>query len=132
MVSDLKRLFHYTNKEGGFFFPYVIFITGVVLLIISSSIYIYRQEIAITEKHLDQYKIETLYQMGVVQIKEQWKDEVQLGMKEKYVYPDGDIELKVLELTDEGYIVNGTVSTDESTYNKNIYVKYDENLNEND
>jgi len=47
------------TSQSGFFLPYVLFITAIVLFIVTANVNIYRQDVLLTHQHINQLKIET-------------------------------------------------------------------------
>jgi len=92
-----KRLFC-TTSQSGFIMPFVLFLTIFIFILVSSSIQHYKLDIEITERHIQQLKMETLFQMGREKVKQEI-NAVSLPETFTYDFPDGivRIEAKALE-----------------------------------
>ncbi|PAV29073.1 hypothetical protein CIL05_13950 [Virgibacillus profundi] len=93
-----KQLFSISNEQG-FFLPYVLFIISLVFIIITTNINSYRNDIHITESHMEQLKIETLFQMGRTSLLEELKKEQTPIEKVTYIFPEGTVEIKIASET---------------------------------
>ncbi|WP_226035030.1 hypothetical protein [Aquibacillus saliphilus] len=98
----------FANRDG-FIFPYVAFIVVLVLVTITGSINLYRNNIEMTNFNEEQLKIDTLFQMGKSQFKQELLPE-NLNTSNQYTFffPHGSVDITVLSYTE-----------------KNIYAKYD-------
>lgn len=105
-----KRLFFMSNQKG-FFLPYVLFVSALVLIIVTANINTYNQDIFMTQNHLDQINMETLVQMGRIK----FKDEIEIHQKDKgeveYVFPEGRVALQYTRLTELEYNLLFTIRT---------------------
>lgn len=54
----------HVKQESGFLFPYILFITAIVLLSVMTSITIYTNDKKMTTLQLEQIELETLHQMA--------------------------------------------------------------------
>lgn len=87
----MKRLLHFTNREDGFVFPFVLFVAVIIFIIITSHIYVYHHDIHITNNHQEQLKMETLFQMSRVRVKEDLPVLDQYPSHISYQFPYGDV-----------------------------------------
>jgi major membrane immunogen (membrane-anchored lipoprotein) len=112
----MKKQSFFINKQDGFFLPYVLFITAIVLLVVSLGTHAYKNDIYIVHNHFEQLKIETIVQMG----REQFKREVSEHTAKKghvsYVFPQGSAEITYTRMDDTEYTLLFTVSTDDKSY----------------
>ena len=58
-------------NESGFYLPYVLMVAVISLTILTTTIYLYKNEIETTHYVTEQIKAETLIQMGRVQFKKE-------------------------------------------------------------
>ncbi|MBP1969745.1 hypothetical protein J2Z83_001852 [Virgibacillus natechei] len=116
----MKKRLPFMNNNAGFFLPYVLFVTTIVFIFITATISMYTTNIKVTETHLEQVKIETLFQMAYSKFSEEYKDsELNYG-KKNYTFPYGSVEItaepldeNILHLyfevtTDKGYVYSIT------------------------
>lgn len=105
------------NNEKGFFLPYVLFITTIVFLLLTMSIKKYHQEIDMTYHHMEQLRIETLFQMAREELKLQILKDPQSSGSVAYNFPDGYVKVTYHELQTEHYKLLLSVQTiNDSTY----------------
>lgn len=103
-----KKLSFITN-EHGYFLPFVLFFTTIILLIIIGSINNYHNELTMSHRLHEQIKIETLYQMGLAQFK---KDIALIGESDTilwarefaYQFPYGHVDITFERKGDYLYI----------------------------
>lgn len=112
----MKKQSFFINKQGGFFLPYVLFITAIVLLVVSLGANAYKNDIYIVHNHFEQLKIETIAQMG----REKFKSEVSEHTAKKghvsYTFPQGSAEITYTRMDDTEYTLLFTISTDDKSY----------------
>lgn len=100
-----------TNKESGFFLPYVLFITVIVLTIITSSIRTYQSEIEITHHLIEQLKAETILQMGISKFNQDYLPNDQETLNVQYNFPDGDVAIIYNLISELEYRLHFTITT---------------------
>lgn len=101
----------YNVNEAGFFLPYVLFITSLVFMIVTTSINIYQQDTQMTHRYVDQLRIETLVQMGLATFRKEYLPNESSTLTVDYVFPDGEVTI-VYHLIDEfEYRLHFTVLT---------------------
>ncbi|WP_088050629.1 hypothetical protein [Virgibacillus dakarensis] len=112
----MKKQLSFINKQHGFFLPYVLFITAIVLFVLTVNTNTYKNDIRIIHNHLEQLKIETLVQMG----REKFKVETGTHTDERgtvsYSFPPGNVKIIYNRLTLTEYRLFFTVETGEKTY----------------
>ena len=91
-------------KDEGFILLHVLFIVSLVFILITSSIAAYRNEIYITERQIDQIKIETLFQMAQAK----YRKELDAASEKEpfsasYIFPDGMVDITVTAVK-ENYV----------------------------
>lgn len=92
----IKRLV--SMNERGFFLPYVLAISVVILCVIVTSLTIYNNERKMTHMLLEQLEVETLFQMSRVQFKEDALYKINDKGQITYEYPNGTVIIQfVLE-----------------------------------
>ncbi|SHF60805.1 competence type IV pilus minor pilin ComGG [Ornithinibacillus halophilus] len=109
----MKKLYRIINDEKGYYLSYVMLITTILLLLITSTIGIYRNEIQITENTIEQIKLETLIQMGFASFK---RDYIQLEIGEEnnlqYEFPDGNVEIQFIQHSETEVNMNMIIRTE--------------------
>ncbi|MBO1005852.1 hypothetical protein ACFSKI_20165 [Pseudogracilibacillus auburnensis] len=95
-----KRLPTMIN-ERGFYLPYALIVSVIILSIITTSIFIYQNELNITRSLLDQIEVETLIQMGKTQfIKDEWYNHQDKGQV-NYEFPPGKVHITFEWIADD-------------------------------
>ncbi|WP_029271021.1 competence type IV pilus minor pilin ComGG [Virgibacillus alimentarius] len=89
----MRKQSAFITNQYGFFLPYVMFITTLVFILVTSSVTIYKNDVQITYKLTEQIKTQTLMQMGYTKFKENVD-----GLENKtdtieYMFPDGTVEI---------------------------------------
>ncbi|WP_339228117.1 hypothetical protein NSQ77_21340 [Oceanobacillus sp. FSL K6-2867] len=100
-------------NEHGIVLPYVIFITTLVFMFIMTAIHSYKQDIALTQRHIQQVKIETLFQMGYETVKAEMTDQ-QPPNSVSYHFPDGSVSIAITPAGNTMYELSFTIKTYES------------------
>ncbi|MBY7143379.1 hypothetical protein KFZ56_10020 [Virgibacillus sp. NKC19-3] len=109
-----RQLFFMNNHAAGFFFPYVLFVTAIVFIFITATITMYANDGKITEKHMEQIKIETLFQMAHAKFKEE-NETKEMGSGETYyTFPDGDVKITHTLSDEDRYEMYFKITTDQN------------------
>lgn len=111
----MKKRLSFINNQSGFFLPYVLFITSLVFILITSNISIYQSELQITARQVEQLKIETLFQMGRAKLKENI-EMFEAGNKATYLFRDGSVEILIEDRKDNKYTLFFTILTKNNQY----------------
>lgn len=113
----MKRLLYFIDNQHGFFLPYVLFITSLVFILVSSYIATYQNDLHITDSQIEQLKIETLFQMGRTKLKEEIDDNHfnENNNKVFYLFPDGSVEILITALNEKQYALNFAIFTNKKT-----------------
>ncbi|WP_099158498.1 hypothetical protein [Virgibacillus ndiopensis] len=114
----MKNQSFFIAKQNGFFLPYVLFLTAVVLIVLTTTINTYKSDLQITDNQLKQLKIETLFQMGRTKFKQNFfaietdPDRNQVH----YTFPDGNVSISYVHLIDKKYELTFTIHTNKKSY----------------
>lgn len=111
----MKKRLSFINNQSGFFLPYVLFITSLVFIFITSNISIYQNELQITDRQVEQLKIETLFQMGRAKLKENI-EMFEAGNTATYLFQDGSVEILIEDWDDNKYKLFFTILTKGNQY----------------
>src|SRR5699024_9100833 len=96
----MKKQFYIMKNNRGFFFPYVVVIATILLVSVSTSLYLYKNEQRITENLVKQVKTETVFQMARARFLEEKVYESHSTGELLYVFPDGEVEVVFEYVTD--------------------------------
>ncbi|MFC4022799.1 hypothetical protein ACFOUV_03100 [Oceanobacillus longus] len=127
----MRKLLSTTNNQHGFILPYVLFITTLALILITAHIHSYQLGIEITDRYVQQLKMETLFQMGRERIKTDI-DEIAVPGTLNYNFPYGEVRIEVQEIEQNNYELFFTITTNSNNHIyaiKNI-LEVEENLTE--
>ncbi|MEC5422261.1 hypothetical protein QGM71_02005 [Virgibacillus sp. C22-A2] len=114
----MKKPLFFISNEKGFVLPYILFIITLVFIFLTSNISTYKNEIKMTENHLEQVIIETLYQMGHTKLKEEFVTNNYHATQISYSFPDGLVNINLTPLTQTKYRLEFNITTTKrSVYN---------------
>ncbi|WP_087971672.1 hypothetical protein [Oceanobacillus rekensis] len=127
----MKNQLYSTTNEDGFILPYVLFIISLLFLLITANINHYQREIEITDRHIQQVRIETLFQMGREKVKSEI-EHIQLNDTLTYDFPNGEvrIEVKALKASNYELLFNITSDSNEHRYEITNILQVEENVTE--
>lgn len=91
----LKQLRLIKKSNAGFIFPYIIFVTMLLLLATTTAIALYQNDHQLTINQLEQTELESLRQMGVAQLfDDKTKGKLDLPFKKtSYTFPNGNVTI---------------------------------------
>lgn len=108
------------REQKGFILPFVLFTAAIVMVTVISGIHIYKNNIQLTHHHIQQIKIETLFQSGLAHFKQDMENgDITLSkssddtLTTTYTLPDGDVEIYNRLVEDE--------ETEDTDTHKNLY-----------
>ncbi|MFC3039058.1 hypothetical protein ACFOGI_02160 [Virgibacillus xinjiangensis] len=121
----MKRLLYFMNKkEHGFFLPYVLVIILVVLSGVASSIHAYKNTIDISRNHLEEIKIETLFQMGRAKVEKDLDTQEEVPRLAMYDFPDGNVVIDIFPMDPDTLLLHFLITTDYSQTELTNYMKF--------
>src|SRR5699024_12696616 len=89
----MKKQLSFITNQHGFFLPYVLFIPGLVFIIITASISIYKQDITLTHRLVEQTNIKSLEQMGSVSFKQNFEEMTYPADTVNYSFADETVKI---------------------------------------
>lgn len=127
----MKRHSHFINKKNGFFFPYVMFLTTLVMITVMAGIQNYQRELQITSQQINQLRIETLFQMGRKLLKDELINYPLIESQGQVTYdlPDGVVTIHFLKIENGLYQTEFQIYTDSKTnytFTNKLIVPYDD------
>ncbi|MDY0396680.1 hypothetical protein ACFSMW_05520 [Virgibacillus halophilus] len=95
----MKKSFSFITDRQGFIFPYVMFIIAIVLLLVTTSSNMYKNEIHIAKQFTDNLQMNTVYQMGFAKFKEEYVGNLMNADSDKvdYEFPPGHVAIHYSE-----------------------------------
>ncbi|RDW19194.1 hypothetical protein CWR48_09090 [Oceanobacillus arenosus] len=112
MIKELS----FTNNENGFILPYVLFITSLVFIIVTTNIMMYGNDLQLTENQIEQVKIETLFQMQREKFKQEMKEHGLPKPVTTYLFPDGTVKITIIRSTDQVHELNIDITTNNNQH----------------
>ncbi|MEJ8776519.1 hypothetical protein [Pseudogracilibacillus sp. ICA-222130] len=89
----MKKQSHLNDNERGFFLPYVMVLSTIILIFVTNAIYIYENELEISSNVIDQITYETQYKMAINKLlRERPFEHTKEGM-EAYYLPNGKTDV---------------------------------------
>lgn len=131
----MRKKLDIIHNEKGFSLPYVLLITSIVLLYLTSSIISLHQNLTMTNNTLEQIKAQTLFQMGYTRfrtekldekVKEKLYEKIQLNNSEPIIYQFTYGETKITTTTTNNSLIHIHV---EITTTNNYYYSVTKSLN---
>ncbi|WP_284140395.1 MULTISPECIES: competence type IV pilus minor pilin ComGG [unclassified Virgibacillus] len=89
----MRKSLYLMNNSYGFFLPYTMAILAISFLVLMTSVSIYRNELFISHRLIEQIKIETLMQMGQEKFKVDAASSEKDNGKVFYSFPHGDVHI---------------------------------------
>lgn len=96
----MKKHLLFITKDTGFILLHVLFVISLLFILISSGIASYRNEIYITNRQIEQIKIETLFQMAQEKYKRELRNTDEVIDSVSYEFPEGEVDISVLSIED--------------------------------
>ncbi|MGM8213494.1 hypothetical protein ACLIBH_12020 [Virgibacillus sp. W0430] len=113
----MKNQFNFINKEAGFYLPFVLFIITICFIILTASINMYKNEIEVTHKQLEQIKVETLFQISRTKLKNEIKENKFKHTNQiTYQLQDGFVTITFMPIEENSYQMHFTILTNKNTY----------------
>ncbi|WP_106497152.1 hypothetical protein [Lentibacillus sp. Marseille-P4043] len=113
----MKNKLSFINRQGGFILPYVLFIVAIVLLVLTTKVNMYKNDIHIANNHIEQLEIETLLQMGRAKFVDEFSLETakETG-KKTYTFPPGIVKITYTRINEMEYQLLFQISTEGKSY----------------
>lgn len=98
----LKQFHFIKNSENGFFLPFVLVISLVIILLITTFIKMYESEIVMTKNLINQLEVDTIVQMSLEQFKQVIDELDHIEGELTYTYPKQyEANIRYMFLDDE-------------------------------
>lgn len=96
----MKGFSHFIMERDGFILLHVLFVVTIVSVLVIAGATAYQNELHMTERHVMQMKIESLFQMARAEyVREQELKEEPINSI-SYQFPDGTVDVKLDEIHD--------------------------------
>lgn len=103
-------------NEHAFFLPYISVLCTIVYILLLSMIYTYHNDLFITQKHIEQIKIETLFQRSREEVKEAFiNNNLVTEGQLHYTYPDGSVVITYVQIEPNHYQLHYAIQTENKT-----------------
>lgn len=121
----MEKPLYSTNNEQGFILPYVLFMSLLLSILITSSIKIYQNDAHLTENYLEQLQIETLFQMGKMKFQEETlTSNDSLPSSTLFEFSHGTVEVHTRKNSTNFYEIVYIITTKELGFRYNFYTRY--------
>jgi len=94
----MKNYLSYITRDNGFIMIHVLFVISLTFILVTSGIASYRNEILITDRQIEQIKIETLFQMGQAKYKQEQSASPSPILAANYDFPDGNVNISLVKI----------------------------------
>lgn len=111
----MRKQSRFLCNQSGFYLPYVLGITVIIMFSTVTQINLYQQNIELTSQHLEQLRIETLVQMGYQKFEEEYPVVDLDPFEVYYSFPHGTVNLRYIVLDDLDYNLHVDVLTAEQS-----------------
>ncbi|WP_085991910.1 hypothetical protein [Oceanobacillus senegalensis] len=109
----MKKILSIITRQQGFILPYVLFVSTIVIIIVTSMISVYRNEIELTNQYLEHIRVETLFQRGRTKLIEEMNTSSLITPSElTYRFNDGNVKIHVTE-DEQQYRLLFTITTNQ-------------------
>ena len=97
----MKNYLPFITRDNGFILIHVLFVISLTFILVTSGIASYRNEIYITDRQLEQIKIETLFQMGQAKYKQEQNASSSPIQSVSYEFPDGYVDISIVRIEED-------------------------------
>jgi|SRR5690625_1659972 len=97
----MKKQSHIITNNGGFYLPYVLTISVIVLSLVTTSIMMYQNEMKMTKNIIEQVEVETLIQMAREKFKHDKVYNEHSTGQINYVFPNGVVHIQYEFMNEE-------------------------------
>ncbi|WP_249871104.1 hypothetical protein [Oceanobacillus saliphilus] len=127
----MKNRLYIISNQKGFTLLYVLYITVIVFLLITASIQNYQRDLEITDRHIQQLHVETLFQMGREKVKSEITH-LNFPVTRTYDFSDGQVAVEVKQLNVDTFelLFTITLSSDDYIFGIRNLLKYEEIVTE--
>ncbi|SES83514.1 hypothetical protein SAMN05216389_102391 [Oceanobacillus limi] len=118
------------SNQKGYFLPSVMFICMIVFIVLTAHIQIYSNSLHMTDKIVENIKLESLFQMSYTKFQEDVKSFTYTEQEQTihYEFPDGTVEIKYFfQEMDSIHLMMNITSKNQAHYSitKQIKISHD-------
>jgi len=122
-VIFLKRDFQFIISERGFTYPFIVLIISLILIVLFKSIEQYKQDIIMTENHLEHLRFDTIVQMSLDHLKRDLSQDKELK-NVFYAFPEGEANIKLHKLSKDEFLYELYITTkNNSKFDRAGYIR---------
>ncbi|WP_028783202.1 hypothetical protein [Thalassobacillus devorans] len=118
----MKNDFKYTPApcHNGFVFPFVLLLSLLLLGVTTTSIQLYQNHQYITQLHLDNIVMDTLFQCGIAKFHKEMSslEELPKSGEVMYLFPDGEASINYTWIEGRTYDLQLVITTNKGVKNK--------------
>lgn len=90
-------------------FPFVLFITALLFLVINTNIQLFINERNVTKLQIEQVELETLFQAARVLFQEEISHAIPLDKAKSYSLPDGEVRVNIISVNETSIRASFTI-----------------------
>lgn len=118
----MKKQWLYLTNNNGFYLPMVLVVTVFVMMFLGTFIYLYQNELFLSEQTIQQIEADTFIQMSRSEFVQEVKDGLSPFGEVEYTYPNGEVNIQYEQQEKSNWLVDCTI--DMKGYKENIQILY--------
>lgn len=129
----MAKRFQFINNEHGFFLPLVSIMSLIILIIVTTCIKMYQNEIVITKNLINNLQIDTVIQMSLEQFKQEVHHFDKINGELSYSFPNNHtVDIKYTFLDNDDILLDYRINIADDHYeiSQFIHLQQDENDDE--
>jgi len=118
----MKKQWLYLTNNDGFYFPMVLVVTAFVMIFLGTFIYLYQNELLLSEQTIQQIEAETFIQMSRTEFIQEVKDGLAPFGEVEYTYPNGEVNIQYTQQEHSNWLIDCII--DMKGYKESIQIQY--------
>lgn len=118
----MKKQWLYLTNNDGFYFPMVLVVTAFVMIFLGTFIYLYQNELLLSEQTIQQIEAETFIQMSRTEFIQEIKDGLAPFGEVEYTYPNGEVNIQYTQQEHSNWLIDCII--DMKGYKESIQIQY--------
>src|SRR5699024_1665583 len=120
--KPMKKQWLYLTNNDGFYFPMVLVVTAFVMIFLGTFIYLYQNELLLSEQTIQQIEAETFIQMSRTEFIQEVKDGLAPFGEVEYTYPNGEVNIQYTQQEHSNWLIDCII--DMKGYKESIQIQY--------
>lgn len=118
----MKKQWLYLTNNDGFYLPMVLVVTAFVMIFLGTFIYLYQNELLLSEQTIQQIEAETYIQMSRTEFIQEVKDGLAPFGEVEYTYPNGEVNIQYTQQEHSNWLIDCII--DMKGYKESIQIQY--------